>query len=276
MAVVPTTQRDDRFLREMMMQCLDDICGVEFDQLMVANTSSTETISVTIPSNSRHLDFGTEWTNPLNGYITMFRVNDRTAVLIVAGCLTFLLDDAIPAFAVTILQGITMMGSKIISPASLQMTVVPTIIRDTFTLGAMTVYDASGTLYYNNILPTLVRHVSSWTIRGVIVKGCTVPLVTNGAMVVYNKLMNGTKYVNDPNEGYIHAIARENTDLVVGTITDTVDGIQASKPVSDGLKNVSQVAIITGLSITAAIVLVNQSQYQWFSDDARPKKRIKK
>ena len=74
-------------------------------------------------------------------------------------------------------------------------------------------------------------------------------------------------------------IARENTDLVIETINDSVDGIRDSKPLSEGVKSLYQTAILTGISITAATVIINQSQHKWFADaptSSRPKKRIKK
>ena len=291
------TQRDDRFLRAMMLQCLDDICDAGFEQLMV-DKNSTETSTFTIPSTALSADFGMEWINPA-GYLTMFRSlpDGSTAVAIVAGCFAYSLESSntIPNMYVSIMKGIAFIsanmiyssglqmatigtntvlyGTDMVYTSSLRMTVVPMIIKDSIITGTMTITDTSRVVY-SNILPPIARYVTSWTIKEVIATMCTVPLVVNGAMVVGNKIMNGTKYVNDPNESYIHAITRENTDLVVGTVNDIVDGIR--EPWSEGLKNVSQLAIITGLSITAAIVLVNQSQYQWLSENTRPNKRIKK
>ena len=91
-------------------------------------------------------------------------------------------------------------------------------------------------------------------------------------MVVGNKLMNGTKYANDPNESYVHAVTRENTDLVTTTISDIIGGVKDSK----GFNIFYPTVILTGISVTAAIVIINQSQYKWFTDNNRPSKKSKK
>ena len=281
--VVPP--RDDRFLREMMMQCMDDMCSVGFENLMIDIENTAET-SVTIQSTVRHSEVGMEWNNPVTGFLTMFRMasDSSMAVMITAGCLVFTMEadsNVLPNFIIMVMKGVTIVGSGILAKSSLTMTVIPTIgnaiAQGATNIGAMTLYDPASSLYHSNLLPSITRHVASWTIRGVLVKGCVAPLVVNGAMVVYNKIMNGNKYVNDPKEGYMHAIARENTDLIIGTINDTVDGILDSKPLSNGVKNMYSTVIVAGIGVTAAIVLINQSQHPWFAyGNNRPKKRTKR
>ena len=190
----PISAPNEQFLRDMMLQCLDDMCQVEY---YLTDDEVTNDLETMLPTNMKYLDTHVESMDDM-GFLTFFRMQSEGAlaascVLITANTMSMQMSgNNFPSLAVTVLKGVIIQGLTMLSKIKLSMLVSP------FVNYGGTVVDSvitSGNTISNNVVTLGNGLTTNLASIGTSAMDVVIVATQNGMMLTKGSLVFGGEMV---------------------------------------------------------------------------------
>jgi hypothetical protein len=274
---------------------MDDVSSID----IVFDGTETQ-IETALPAEMTFYETHAEFVD--NGRLIMIKTRSEVDALsmgVAMGCVMVSANMASTEIygsnlAVTILKGVSVIGSILVSKASVTMTVSPIVDSAKNAIGSF--MDTSASIAITSSTTGLsmarvgfgaageaVAYLRGWTLTNIISAGCTTTLVGTGsvvAAVIGDKAYNGrdSTRAHDTIVPIVNGITDETQRILLDLGLPSVSSLgEVVKTVYDETLSGVRSALVIGALATVSIVLVNQSKFNWagLSDQPAPKRRKK-
>ena len=186
---VISTPIDNHFMRDMMLQCLDDMCHIEH---YMVDAEIGDTIQITLPEDIHYTDTHAEYTDG-NSLVYFRTLSSQLNGIITTSCIIVsanMIHDATHgdrehSLIVNVLKGIFVIASEMYARSQVIMIVKP-ILFDQIAAITPSMTDIAH-MPYRAI--TFVYNIRAWDIIKITTIGCTTPLLANGIRISYNRIV---------------------------------------------------------------------------------------
>jgi hypothetical protein len=305
---------DIQFLRAMMLQCMNDMSMIE--HISDGTNSNIETVlpseMMFFDTHAEFIDHG-RLTMIKTQFEDMAAVGIAMSCIMISANLvsTEMAGSSLPTFIVTSLKGAIMVGTSIFSKSSLTMTVTPVInaVKNVIgdVKGIVVASTNTGLAMTNtgmNAVGNVFGYLKGWSIKQMIAVGCIAPPITLGTIIAVDQSINGrnSTRIYDTLVPLVTGVTYETSRIMTGMVTENINagvaGAHDAPGLSDqvkediatvkdivktgydtalgGVKSVATSVILVGALGTIAVVLVNQSKFNWAGISDPPAKRMKK